>query len=337
MNLSNQPTSAKFDRAGRRASHVESPEANCLAETQKPAFNGADSMTLYGSHVSPRTGRRVLDELRSDLSARDLAVTSSVANFRYLTAAHIEALYFHGHASKTTAGRKARATLDRLTSHRILQRLERRVGGIRAGSASYVYYLGPVGHRLLAEAGARPRYKEPSLYFLKHTLAIADLAVQLTVSGRERQYEPAAHSDDDQRDDEEDRVVATRVRSVVTEPDCWRPFTSGIFGAKEVLKPDLSVVTFDHEYDYHWFVELDLGTESGTAIRKKAAVYVAYLKTGVEQAEHGIVPRVLWVAPTAKRAEFLAASLEGVRGAPNGLFQTVEISHALEHMKGGQP
>src|SRR5262245_7747674 len=98
--------------------------------------------------------------LRSELSERDLAVVRFVAEHRFLTAKHVESLAFWDHASPLAAARVCRRVLLRLTREGLLARLERRVGGVRAGSASYVYGLRSRGIRLLTKEGSR--ITEPS-------------------------------------------------------------------------------------------------------------------------------------------------------------------------------
>ncbi len=62
-----------------------------------------------------------------------------------------------------SAARIARRVLARLTELGVLARLERRIGGLRAGSSGYVYYLGPAGQRLVAywQGQAYPRPLPP--------------------------------------------------------------------------------------------------------------------------------------------------------------------------------
>src|SRR5688500_6435940 len=102
--------------------------------------------------------------LKYELSERDIAVIRAVLDHRFLTARQIEQLHFSDHATAEAAARICRRVLARLTRDRFLARLERRVGGVRAGSASYVYALGSSGGTLLD--GTRNRVTEPSSLFL---------------------------------------------------------------------------------------------------------------------------------------------------------------------------
>ena len=92
----------------------------------------------------------------------------------------------HYHASQLAGARICRRVLARLTDERLLARLQRRVGGVRAGSASFVYALGPIGRRLLDE---RHRYTEPSQLFLDHTLAVADAHIAIVQADRDGRLE----------------------------------------------------------------------------------------------------------------------------------------------------
>ena len=88
-------------------------------------------------------GRRGLADLSASLSDRDRQIVRAVDRFRFLTTPQIEQLFFTGHGSAVASTRAARRTLERLTEERVLHRLDRRIGGLRAGSASFVYGLNP--------------------------------------------------------------------------------------------------------------------------------------------------------------------------------------------------
>ena len=93
--------------------------------------------------------------------------------------------------------------LKYLTEQRVFARLARRVGGVRAGSDSYVYALDVVGQRIL---DPRPRRQwrrpwTPGVRVLDHTLAISDLYVRLVEADRQGQLD---------------------LLYFATEPHCWR-------------------------------------------------------------------------------------------------------------------
>ena len=107
--------------------------------------------------------------LREQLSGRDLAILGQVSDLRLMTARQIEAIHFPltEHDSARGAARARQRVLERLTRQGLLSRLERRIGGVRAGSAAFVYALGPTGQRVLMPDGARRRYYEPTERFLR--------------------------------------------------------------------------------------------------------------------------------------------------------------------------
>src|ERR1051326_2725294 len=114
--------------------------------------------------TSERMSKARFAKLAAQLSERDRAVVEDVGRFRLLSARQIEALHFRSedHATRLTAARTCRRVLDRLVRGRLLARLQRRtIGGVWAGSASYIYGLGPIGHRLGDEDGPRRRLREP--------------------------------------------------------------------------------------------------------------------------------------------------------------------------------
>lgn len=255
----------------------------------------------------PRIGARRLAQVERSLSGRDLTILESVKKLRLVGARQVEALHFRdGDGSALTRARSCRRVLERLTHLDLLVRLDRRVGGVRAGSASYVYALGHIGQRLLAPEEARKRRHEPSLNFVDHTLAIGDTVVAIT---------------------EAERAEHLEILQLETEPDCWRSFTT--LGAPGVLKPDLFLNIGVGEYELRWFIEIDLGTEHQPTIQRKATAYLRYLQAGREQTEHDVFPRVLWVAPDERRADSLRATLKELR-APGGLFEVTLADRLAE-------
>lgn len=154
--------------------------------------------------------------------------------------------------------------------------MERRVGGLRAGSAGYVYGLGGAGHRLLHPDAPRRRLHEVRDGFLAHTLALADVYVLLRQAEQRGQLE---------------------LLTVEAEPHCWRRLDSG-----DWLKPDLHVVIGMGEEALHSFVELDLATEHSPALLRKLRQYETAYRSGAVEAAAGVFPRVVWLVPTEARA-----------------------------------
>jgi hypothetical protein len=226
-----------------------------------------------------------------------------------MTGRQIEAMHFPvtNHGTPSAAARACSRELTRLTQDRLLVRLGRRIGGIRAGSSSAIYALGPVGQRVLALDGPRPRFREPSASFVDHTLAVSQLAVDLTMA------------------EQAGRCEVSRVQG---EPDCWRTF-SGVAG-RVLLRPDLVITLGLGDYEADYFIELDRATEHLPAVLRKCQTYQSYYRSGREQAAHGVFPRVCWVVPDELRAEALRALLDRNSHLTKGLFLVTTSADSVE-------
>lgn len=262
------------------------------------------------SHTPARLGQAKLRALEGRLSERDLALLRTVSELRLATSPQLEALHFQEAATPLTAARKSRRTLQRLTEHGLLRRLERLIGGLHAGSAAYIYALTAAGQRLLAEPGARPRRHEPSLPFVAHTLAIADLYVGL----HRRAGDPGVE-----------------VLDLQTEPRCWRSWT-GLSGERQLLRSDLYLGAVIGSDELRWFIELDLGSEHRPALIRKARTYQRYYDSGIEQTRDGIFPRVAWVVPDNRRARQLVQAIGSERDLTDELFAVMLADEAAERL-----
>lgn len=233
-----------------------------------------------------------------------------------MSARQIEVVHFPvgEHETDAAAARASRRCLERLARDRLLVRLERRIGGVRAGSGSFVYALGPVGHRVLRREQPRPRYREPTALFVDHTLAVAQLVVDVTVAAR---------------------AGSVELLGCQAEPRCWRQFTST--SGLTTLRPDLFVSVGVGEFEHRWFCEADRGTEHLPALIRKCRHYEAYYATGTEQAIHGVFPRVCWLVPDARRAERFRKAIDADGRLTDALFVVATTDQALEVLKGGQP
>jgi hypothetical protein len=246
--------------------------------------------------------------LGAELSERERHVVRELAKLRLASHAQLAALLAvgDGAVSPVSAARAARRVLARLTEAGLLARLERRVGGIRAGSAGYVYYLGPVGQRLVAywegRGLTRGRFRpEPGGRYVRHRLAVSELYVQARAADRDGLLDLLAFD---------------------TEPDCWRSFVDG-FGGRLTLKPDAFVRVGVGAYEDRFFLEVDLASESRMVIARKLRFYLEYFNSGQEQAAHGVFPRVLLLTTTEERR---AALVEVCRGLPAEAWQLFTVS-----------
>jgi Replication-relaxation len=255
-----------------------------------------------------RVGSVGIIQLRQSLSDRDLSILERVGSLRLLCAHQIQALLFSDdrHATPATAARTCRRTLERLTRHGLLVRLDRRVGGVRSGSASFVYALTSLGQRVIRADGPRRRLAEPSERFVEHTLAVADVFVQISVHARQLGWE---------------------LLSWQSEPDCWRAVNT--LGGRIILRPDFYVVLDVDGYELRWFVEIDRATEHLPAITRKCRLYHSYYKGGHEQRLNKVFPRVLWVVPSENRLDRVRAIIDADRRLTADLFRVATDERML--------
>ncbi|HEV7942428.1 MAG TPA: replication-relaxation family protein [Solirubrobacteraceae bacterium] len=231
-----------------------------------------------------------------------------MAELRLMSARQIQTVHFRDaeHDNEQAATRARQRVLARLTGERLLSRLDRRIGGIRAGSAGLVLALGPIGQRVLTMDGTRRRTYEPTMRFFDHTLATAQLAVDLTLAARHGSVE---------------------LLTLQAEPQSWRAFAD--MGGRRWLRPDAFVVLGSGAYELRWFIEVDRASESLPVILRKCRLYADYYQSGTEQAAHSVFPRVCWVVPDELRAERVREAIARDRRLPDRLFVVTTSERAV--------
>jgi hypothetical protein len=238
--------------------------------------------------------RALLRELEAELTEHDEAVLRRVSELRFATGEQLRRMHF-AEADMQASARAARRALLRLTRLDCLQRLPRQVGGVRRGSAAYVYHLGLAGHRLAMERGWQPMRRRrrsliPGTLFVAHSLRVAELHTVLI---------------------EADRAGRLELLELAAEPACWRRFT-GVRGQAARLKPDSFGRFGIGEYEDSYWFEVDMGTEGSAAIDRQLRHYLSYQATGQIQAERGVFPKVLWLAPSQERAAVIGECVEAL-------------------------
>jgi hypothetical protein len=257
--------------------------------------------------------------LANDLGEGERTAVEIVARLRLVSHAQLASLLgpLHPQAGAASTARAVRRTLARLTALGVLARLERQVGGVRAGSAGYVYYLGPVGQRLMAywegRGLIRGRFRpEPGGRYVRHRLAVSELYVQLSAADRAGELDLLAFD---------------------AEPDCWRRYIDG-FGGSVALKPDAFVRVGVGTYEDRCFVEVDLGTESRSVIASKVRAYLDYFHSGNEQTAHEVFPRVALLTNSEARRTALIDVLTRLPAEHWELFTVATLDRALEVLSG---
>ncbi|MCU1479806.1 MAG: hypothetical protein JWQ19_592 [Subtercola sp.] len=290
--MTNSKKLPKTDLSDRIPVRVTLNQKKSLISMHGTPFSGIDGLASSETpHTPIQLGKRQLELLKTTLGSRELALLVILRQHRYATTRQLERWLFHNHHSAISGARMSRRVLARLRDKGLIAPLDRRVGGIRAGSASYVWRLSAAGERISAPGTKLPhrwRFREPSPAHLDHELGITETHLQLVEASRSTLL---------------DLIDAT------TEPSCWRTFMQG-GGNAVTLKPDMFAITASGDFEDVWFIEWDNATESIPTIVRKALVYEAYRKTGQEQKRSGVFPQVLWIVPTQERADKITTALE---------------------------
>ena len=229
------------------------------------------------------TAARV-QEIRNRLSARDIDIIQTLGMVQVASSRQLEVLHFSDLQDSSRA-RQRSAVLHRLTSLGLLARLPRRVGGLRAGSAGYVFALNILGQRLLGRSTVRtpPTRSWP---FLAHALACTDLYV-------------AAHEAE-----ADGRLDFLRF---IPEPQCWSWIEGDV-----PLRPDAIVSVKPAACDWidHWAVEVDQATERPVRLRSKLLGYWEAYQAGGSLKSTSVFPRVLLTVPDEQRLEQCLSVIE---------------------------
>jgi hypothetical protein len=311
---SGRPTDRSLEQVG-----ISGAQRPASAEYGRERLPSDQTSVVIPKRRGRGPGRVELTELVTQLSARDLAVMELVAEHRFLTTRHLESFCFQDHATPVSGARTARRVLARLERLGLIERTTRRVGGLQAGSGSSTWMLTSTGQRLRGirdGRGAVGKVREPGERFVAHYLAIADARLALVQAERAGQL-----------------VV---IQSVI-EPRAWRNFT-GLGGSAEILKPDLAAITAlskDADFEDHWFIEIDRGTESLPTLIKQCHRYETYRSTGQAQEADGVFPIIVWVVPDEQRATKVRERIAGSRGLDSAHYRVTTPDGFVELIKAG--
>lgn len=234
-------------------------------------------------YVTPKR----LAELEGQLAPREREIIATLDRLRVATTGQLARLHFT-ELTPRSAARQTPQTLKRLADRRIATRLERQVGGIRAGSQATVWSLDLAGQRLASTCGPAGgptcrRPWTPSLTFLAHRLAVSECYVLLV---------------------ERCRASRTNLLDFDAEPYCWRRYAAP-HGGLTTLKPDAFARLGTGDYERGVFVEVDRATEAPSTLKRKLTAYRHYWETGREQERRGYFPEVVISVPTATRKDVM--------------------------------
>ena len=267
-----------------------------------------------------RIGRNQLSELLDRLGERDFEILLTLKYSKYLMTSQVQRLHIPVTATYATAMQNTVNNMKKLRKLGLVKTFKRRIGGVRAGSAAFVWCLTEAGQRLLdiqngIEFAKRShRYLEPAYPHLKHTLAVAECYVQLVEISRKYR-----------------NII---LQTVEWEPDCWRPYKQD--GHTMQLKPDLMVVTRNAGYEDRWFIEIDMNTEAVPVVIEKCKRYHQYLNAGIEQRKNkGVFPIPVWiVVDDARKQKIITAMKETFTKAPK-MFVVIKAEEFESLIKNG--
>lgn len=265
-----------------------------------------------GSGGRRRVTGAYLAEVRGRLGERDWAVLGSLERVRVLSGGQLERLLFDDIAS-TSRGRTRRRVLGRLVELGLVVTLQRRIGGVRAGSAGLVYALSAGGQRLLdQEVGIlAPRYRlpgTPGTLFLAHALTVAEIYVALSEECR--------------------RVLGVELRTFDAEGAARWPIGASRSG---FLRPDALVVLGADGIEDVWWLEVDRDTESLPRIGAMLRRYLDFAHSGLA-GPGGVVPRVLVSVTSEERADAVRSLVRRLPPPAAALFvvaRDVEVPDVL--------
>ncbi|MFM0773127.1 replication-relaxation family protein [Streptococcus suis] len=251
------------------------------------------------------------------LTKRDYDVLSLFNRCRYATTKQLVELYFRENKPKT-ATRRANLLTKKLSNLGLIHHLERRIGGVRAGSGSYIWHITYKGIKVLREIEPSVKLKlknryEPTRNHLKHQLFVTQLFVELYKlhSGRKLFLENFSF-----------------------EPKCWRSFTT-LF-SHFTLKPDAFAKLIIGDFEDAYFFEADNATEHIGRVIAKCKQYIAYFNTGIEQRENEVFPLVVWIVPDEKRKIGILNRIKEDLDAYWELFEVVTLDEFSGFMQGGR-
>jgi hypothetical protein len=288
----------------RSSGRVESGRAKDLARDSGVSFSSNDSQAPLPSLVRVRPAKA--EAVIAGLSDREQAIVTDVGRLRLASGGQLQRLHFEPSVSGQRHGRRI---LTSLTQRRVLARLGRSIGGVRAGSNGFVYCLDVIGQQFLNPAADVRRPWLPSEGFVRHAAMVSETFVLLVETARTGQLE---------------------VLNFQGEPACWRRFVNRR-GSQQLLKPDAFVQVGIGDFVDSWFLECDRATEDLARISRKLQVYVQYWATGKE----AVFPRVLWVASRPGRAAALRQCLATLPEAEQPLFAVCEMRNFIDTVVAG--
>jgi len=222
------------------------------------------------------------------LTARDVRVLGAVCDMRFLTREQVQQLLF---SPSTASWCKRRLAL--LYHNAYLDRIY--VPSVNAfGSTKAIYSLAPRGVGVVArdrkvevrEIDSRPHHNDRELYFMRHTLAINDFRIALTLAAAKRGL-TLSWTDE--------RTLRRReMKDYVKDPKHR--------GRRLAVVPDAYFTLEDEGHVSAFTLEIDRATVEEKPFKDKVRAYGEWKVTGAYERRYGTKSlRVLWVVADVSR------------------------------------
>ena len=249
--------------------------------------------------------KRAVSPPPMQLTARDVRILTAASDMRFLTREQIQELLF---SPSTASYCKRRLAL--LYHNAYLDRIY--VPALNSfGSTKAIYTLAPKGASVVArdrkvderELDWRARHNDRELYFMRHTLAINDFRIALTLAAQEPGL---AVSWTDER-----ALKRREMKDYVDDPKHQ--------GRQLVVVPD-GYFTIDHGGHNRGFaVEIDRATVEEKPFKQKVRAYGEWKVSGTYERRYGTKSlRVLWVVADVSRDSTRLERIKRWTEAENG-------------------
>jgi hypothetical protein len=249
--------------------------------------------------------RRSPEAPRCLLQERDIAMLEDLWRYRCLTTSQLQLL--RGSDADPVLRFVSRLTLTRrlklLFHGKYVRRLAR---PSIAGMQEPVYLLDSEGAKTLSlrhgEVSARAPSQLPKLAALEHILAINQFRVSLTAASLARDTQSGCEL-------LEWQAGNAAKFSVTFATDPKKPIPR-----KVTLIPDGRFAVKTGELKLFYFLEVDLGSEVSRILTEKCRTYYAFWQSGGFGEQYSVAAnvgfRVLFIAPTAKRAATILGAIQ---------------------------
>ena len=249
----------------------------------------------------------------------DTQILYFLSQARFATTNQLARLFFASSMRADTAIRRTNFALQSLKKAGLVSHLKRRIGGARRGSASYVWQITFQGLKLLKsqDDSITLRYKnryEPTQHHVEHTLAITEVFIETLEAVRDSEK------------------LSLEIFSF--EPNSWRSYQK-LSGIGRTLKPDAYLELVNHDYEDHYFLEIDRSTESLARVVNTCKKYIEYYRSGIEQRQKEVFPFVLWIVPDDKRKLAISKAIQKELYNFWELFTVITLEEYPDYIKGG--